>query len=135
MKLKSKPGGYIEYAANKELKGRGMQGDTLRPDAIFMYYTSTAEIITYSQTPTLSVGVGVAGPGYYVSGSAPVAGGKIIATSEQDGALKLVMFDTSTGKMVWSAMVEKRFKLTDDVDKIVVDYTAKIFKKYPLKKK
>ena len=32
-------------------------------------------------------------------------------------------------------MVEKTFKATDDVEKIIGDYTAKIFKKYPVKKK
>jgi hypothetical protein len=128
-------GGYIEYAANLELKNRGLKMDTLRPDAILVYYTTTEEIITYSESATLSVGVGVAGPGYYVAGSAPVAGGVITETTEQDGVLKFVMYDTKTNKMVWSASVEKRFQLTDEVEKIVVDYTTKIFKKYPLKKK
>jgi hypothetical protein len=128
-------GGYIMHAANKELEGRGLNGDTLRPDAIFIFYTSMQEITTYSQSPTLSVGVGVAGPGYYMSGSAPVAGGKITETIEQNGVLKIVMYDTKTGKMVWSGMVKKKFKLTDEVEKIVVNYTVKIFKKFPVKKK
>src|SRR5689334_999322 len=30
-------GGYITYAANQELKNRGMKLDTLRPDAIFIF--------------------------------------------------------------------------------------------------
>jgi hypothetical protein len=128
-------GGYIVYAANKELASRGLKMDTLKPDAIFVFYTSVEEITTYSQSATLSVGVGVAGPGYYVSGAAPVAGGKITASTEEDGVLKYVMYDTETSKMVWSGMVEKRFKLTDDVEKIIGDYTVKIFKKYPVKKK
>jgi hypothetical protein len=128
-------GGYIVYAANKELAGRGLKMDTLKPDAIFVFYTSVEEITTYSQSATLSVGVGVAGPGYYVSGAVPVAGGKITATTEEDGVLKYVMYDTGTSKMVWSGMVGKRFKLTDDVEKIIADYTTKIFKKYPVKKK
>ena len=128
-------GGYIVYAANKELAARGMKVDTLRPDAIFVFYTSVEEITTYSQSATLSMGVGVAGPGYYVSGSAPIAGGKITETIEEDGVLKYVMYDTETKDMVWTGMVEKRFKLTEDVEKIISDYTVKIFKKYPVKKK
>ena len=128
-------GGYIVYSANKELAARGLKVDTLRPDAIFVFYTSVQEITTYSQSAMLSVGVGVAGPGYYVSGSTPVAGGNIIATTEEDGVLKYTMYDTETRKMVWSGMVEKTFKLTDDVEKIIGDYTVKIFKKYPVKKK
>lgn len=128
-------GGYIVYSANKELAARGLKVDTLRPDAIFVFYTSVEEITTYSQSAMLSVGVGVAGPGYYVSGSAPVAGGKISATTEEEGVLKYVMYDTETKKMVWSGMVEKTFRLTDDIEKIISDYTTKIFKKYPVRKK
>ena len=128
-------GGYIVYAASKELASRGLKVDTLKPDAIFVFYTTVEEITTYSQSATLSMGVGVAGPGYYVSGSAPVAGGKITATTQEEGALKYAMYDTQTGKMVWSGMAEKTFELTDDIEKIIGDYTVKIFKKYPVKAK
>ena len=128
-------GGYIVYAANKELAARGLKMDTLRPEAIFVFYTTVEEITTYSQSATLSMGVGVAGPGYYVSGYAPVAGGKITETTEEEGVLKYVMYDTQTRKLVWSGMVEKTFKLTDDIEKIIGDYTVKIFKKYPVKVK
>ena len=128
-------GGYIVHVANQELRSRGLTLDTLRPHAIFVFYTDVQEITTYSQSATLSLGVGVAGPGYYISGSAPVAGGKITASTEQDGMLKYVMYDTETQKIVWTGMVEKTFKATDDVEKIIGDYTAKIFKKYPVKKK
>ena len=127
-------GGTIMHTANLELAGRKMKQDTLQPDAIFMFYTTIEEITTYSQSPTLSVGVGVAGPGYYVAGSAPVAGGKITATTEEDGSLKYVMYDTQTGNLVWSGMVEKTFKLSDDVEKLLVDNTVRIFKKFPVKK-
>ncbi len=81
------------------------------------------------------MGVGVAGPGYYVSGSGPVAGGKITASTQEEGVLKYAMYDTETKKLVWSGMVEKQFKMTDDIEKILGEYTAKIFKKYPVKKK
>jgi len=127
-------GGYIMHAANQELTSRGLKMDTLKPDLIAVFYTSVEEITVYSQSATLSVGVGVAGPGYYVSGYAPVAGGKITESTEEDGMLKYVIFDTQTREMIWTGMVEKRFKLTDDVEKIIADYTVKIFKKYPVKK-
>jgi Domain of unknown function (DUF4136) len=126
--------GAINLAANKALTDIGLKQDAKNPDAIFMYYTGVEEITKYSQSPTLSVGVGVAGPGYYVAGSAPVAGGKITATTEEDGSMKFVMYDTQTKKMVWSGSANKTFKMSDDVEKIVMDYTAKIFKKYPIKK-
>jgi hypothetical protein len=134
--------GTIVYAVNQELKTRGLVMDTLKPDAIFMFYTSMEEITTYSQSATLSVGVGIRAPGYYpgyhsgyyLAASAPVAGGQITTTTEQEGALKYVMFDTHTGKLAWSGMLEKTFKLSDDVEKIVLDATVKIFKKFPMKK-
>ncbi|MEJ1240943.1 DUF4136 domain-containing protein [Chryseolinea sp. T2] len=126
--------GSITYAANAELKSRGMAMDTLKPDAVFLFFTSVEEITTYSQTPTLSLGLGVAGPGYYVAGSAPVAGGKIIEKTEADGVLKFAMYDTETRKQVWTGMVNKTFNPSDDVSELVMEYTAKIFKKYPLKK-
>ncbi|MBP9924726.1 MAG: DUF4136 domain-containing protein [Cyclobacteriaceae bacterium] len=128
-------GGTITYAANQELKSRGLKIDTLQPDAIFVFYTSTDEIIQYSQSPTLSIGVGVAGPGYYVGGSAPVAGGKITETSMEDGSLKYSMYDTQTKKLVWSGSVEKTFNRADDIPKMLSDYTTRIFKKSPIKKK
>lgn len=128
-------GGTITYAANQELKSRGFTLDAANPDAIFVFYTSVHEITTYSQSPTLSVGVGVAGPGYYVGGSAPVAGGKITATTQEDGTLKYAMYDTETKKQVWWGMVEKKFKMSDDIQKLLMDNTAKIFAKYPVKKK
>jgi hypothetical protein len=128
-------GGYVMLYADQELAARGMKTDTLQPDAIFVFYTSVEEITRYSQSATLSVGVGVAGPGYYVGGYAPVAGGNITATTVEDGSLKFVMYDTDTKKMVWSGMAEKQFKLTDDVIQIIQSYTGKIFKKFPVKKK
>jgi hypothetical protein len=127
-------GGSILHDANKELQGRGMKLVKEHPEAVFMFFTSVDEITRYSQSPTLSIGVGVGGPGYYVSGAAPVAGGKITSTIEQEGALKYVMYDTETGKMVWSGEATKTFKLSDDIMKIISDYTIRIFKKYPIKK-
>lgn len=126
--------GAITLAANQELTSRGLKMSTENPDAIFMFYTGIEEITKYSQSPTLSIGVGVAGPGYYVAGSAPVAGGKITATTVEDGTLKFVMYDTESKKLVWSGMANKQFKMSADIEKMVMDYTVKIFKKFPVKK-
>jgi len=126
--------GTITYAANTELKSRGLKMDTIRPDAIFVFNTQVHEITKYSQSPTLSVGVGVAGPGYYAGGSVPVAGGEITASTEEDGILAYDMYDTSNGKLVWTASTEKTFKMSDDLKKLLVDATTNIFKKLPIKK-
>ena len=124
--------GYITHAANEQLKARGMTLSN-QPDVVLVYQTSVEEITTYSQSATLSVGVGVAGPGYYVAGSAPVAGGKITASTQEDGAIGFSMYNTHTGKLVWSGSVSKTFKMTDDIPKIIANYTKKIFKKLPKK--
>jgi hypothetical protein len=128
-------GGTIMYMANQELKSRGLRMDTLKPDAIFVFGTQVDEITKYSQSATLSVGVGVAGPGYYVGGSVPVAGGKITASTSEEGILSYTMYDTHTTKMVWAANAEKTFKMSDDLNKIIEDTTKKIFKKLPIKPK
>jgi hypothetical protein len=61
-------GGTILYFANQEIKSRGLIMDTLKPDAIFVFGTNVNEITKYSQSATLSVGIGVGVPGYYVGG-------------------------------------------------------------------
>lgn len=126
--------GLITYAANRELAGKGLKVDAVQPDVIFVFNTSVEEMTRYSQSPTLSIGVGVAGPGYYVAGMAPVAGGKITATTETDGLLSYDMYDAKTGKLVWTASADKTFKMSDDLEKIISDVTQKIFKKLPIKK-
>src|SRR5688572_8912871 len=118
-------GGYVMLYANQELTSRGLIGDTLKPDAIFVFYTSVEEITKYSQSPTLSVGVGVGGPGYYVAGYAPVAGGNITASTVEDGSLKFAMYDTETKKQIWTGRVSKQFKISDDVVQLINTYTAK----------
>jgi hypothetical protein len=70
-----------------------------------------------------------------MAGYAPVAGGTITASTEEDGILKYAMYDTQTGNLVWSGMVEKQFKLTDDITQILDEYTTRIFKKFPIQKK
>ena len=134
-------GGYVEKAANEELKSRGLNLVKENPDAVLLFFTSSEEFIQYSESATLSVGVGVGvgypgyyGGGYYVGGSVPVAGGKVTATVKADGSLGYSMYDNSTGKLVWTGKVEKKFKLSDDIAKMIEDYTIKIFKKYPVKK-
>ena len=127
--------GTITYAANQELKNKGMKIDTLKPDAIFVFETNVKDITIYTQGATLSMGVSAMGPGYYVNGSAPVAGGKITESTMEGGTLMYVMYDTSTGKLVWSGKVEKKFHMSDDIQRMINDYTKRIFKKLPIKNK
>lgn len=126
--------GLITHTANEELAARGLRQVNEQPDAIFIFYTSVEEFTKYSESATLSVGVGVAGPGYYVGGSAPVAGGKITATEMEDGSLSYAMYDVKTRKLIWSGRVDKKFKQSEDVQKLITYNTKLIFKKLPIKK-
>ena len=107
----------------------------LQPQAIFVFDTMVKDFTVYKQGATLSLGVAVAGPGYYVGGSAPVAGGKITESTIQGGQLVYAMYDAKNKSLIWSGRVETEFKLSDDIQKMIFDYTKKIFKKFPIKKK
>ncbi|MBL7857593.1 MAG: DUF4136 domain-containing protein [Cyclobacteriaceae bacterium] len=128
-------GGLIMYSANQQLQKKGMTVDTTEPDAIFIFNTKVEEKVKYSQSPTLSVGVGIAGPGYYVGGSAPVAGGEITESSYENGMLSFDMYDAKTGDLLWSGGTTKSFTQADDIEKIITTSTDKIFRKFPRKNK
>lgn len=128
-------GGFIMYTANQELKNKGMVVDTIRPAAIFVFNTKVQEKTKYSQSATISVGVGVAGPGYYAGGMAPVAGGEIKESFYQHGSLSFEMFDSQSGHLVWTGGDKRDFTNSDDIQKMISASVKKIFKKLPTKKK
>jgi hypothetical protein len=128
-------GGFIMHTANQELKSKGMAVDTIQPAAIFMFHTKVEDKTKYTQSPTLSVGIGVAGPGYYVGGMAPVAGGEIKESYYQNGALAFEMFDTQSGHLIWTGGDKKDFTNSDDIQKMITTSVKKIFKKLPIKAK
>jgi len=128
-------GGFIMYTVNEELKNKGMRIDTVRPSAIFVFHTKVLEKTKYSQGATLSVGVGVAGPGYYAGGMAPVAGGKIKESFYQNGSLSFEMFDSQSGHLIWTGGEKRDFTNADDIQKMITASVKKIFKKLPIKPK
>ena len=128
-------GGLIVYAANEQLKAKGMRPDSIAPDAIFVFHTKVEDEVKYTQSPTLSVGVAVAGPGYYAGGSAPVAGGKVTAHQYEDGEIVFEMYDAQTEKLVWKGGDRKNFTMSEDIQAIIQTAIRKIFKKFPVKHK
>jgi len=127
--------GLIIYSADAELAKKGMKLDVNNPDALFMYETMIAEKVKYSQSPTLSVGVGVAGPGYYVGGSAPVAGGHITASTYEEGTLVFSMHDTRTGNKIWHGGATETLTASGDIEKTIKNAVKWIFVKLPVKHK
>lgn len=126
--------GTIEYHANAELKKRGLSLDTREPDAVFMFDTHVEDRITYSQSPTLSLGVAYGGPGYYVGGSAPVAGGQITANEFKEGMLVIEMFDMTSKQRVWRGVADSKLDNSTDIQAVIQNAIKTMFTTLPVKK-
>ena len=127
--------GTIYLHSNEELKKKGMVRVTSKPDAVFMFDTQTEDRTKYTQAPTVSVGVGFGGPGYYVGGSVPVVGGQITATPYQDGRLIIEMFYARSHKLIWRGWGEKSIDSNADMDNAIKWVTKSILDKLPVKHK
>lgn len=126
-------GGYIVYVSDEELKKKGMTLDTAQPDAVFMFESHLEEKVKYSQSPTVNVGVGYGGPGYYVGGSVPVAGGELVATSYGEGLLVINMYDRRTGKQLWMGGAKKSISNSEDIEDVIKIAVRSIFFRLPVK--
>lgn len=125
----------ITRSADAELAKKGMKLDVSNPDALFMYDTQVSEKVKYTQSPTVSVGIGFGGPGYYVGGMAPVAGGHVTASSYEEGTLVFNMFDTKTGNKIWHGGATKVIDSTTDMERTIQTAVRYIYMRLPLKVK
>jgi hypothetical protein len=128
-------GGFIVHSANIELEKKGMEVNTSQPDALFMFETQMEDKVEYTQSPTLSVGVGYGGPGYYVGGSMPVAGGNIKASPYKEGMLIINMYDRRTGDLIWTGGAKKSLTDATDVEEVIKTAVKFIFVRLPIKHK
>lgn len=128
-------GELIMYSANEQLKKKGMVIDTLSPQALFVFDTRIEDKVKYTQSPTVSVGVGFGGPGYYVGGAAPVAGGQVTASTYEEGTLVIDMYDTKKGGLIWRGGARKALTMSDDMEATVKTAVRYIFMRLPLKHK
>jgi hypothetical protein len=112
-----------------------MTVDVSQPDAVFMFVSGIDEKVQYTQAPTMSVGVGYGGPGYYVGGYAPVAGGQIRSSIYEEGLLVMHMYDTKTGKLLWTGGAKKTLNANEDVEPVIKSAIKFIFVKLPIKHK
>jgi hypothetical protein len=126
---------YILDLANKELEKKGFILDVNNPDAVFLFDTQIDNKIAYSQTPQVSVGVGVAGPGYYVGGAVPVAGGNIIEEQYQEGLLFIEMFDSKTNNLVWKGWAQEEVNIYTNGEDLLQRAVTQIFMRLPVKHK
>jgi hypothetical protein len=128
-------GNFIVQTADTELKKKGMSVDIRNPDALFVFETKIEEKAKYTRAPVVGVGVGLAGPGYYVGGAAPIAGGELLSSTYEEGLLYFNMHDTKTGKLIWSGGATKPLKNSDNVEQIIKAAVKNIFKELPIKHK
>jgi hypothetical protein len=127
--------GTIYLYANKELKKKGMVFVKAKPDAVFMFDTQVEDRTRYSQAPSMSVGFGYGGPGYYVGGMAPVAGGQITAVPFMQGRLIIEMFDARSGKLLWRGWADRTVDSQSDMNHLFQTAIRSILYKLPVKQK
>jgi hypothetical protein len=125
----------ITYASNNELKKKGMILDTQNPDVLFKYYLGMDQRTSYSQSPTVSVGVGVAGPYYYGGVAVPVAGGQVTEHRADEAFIYIQMFDTKTGYLLWTGGARKTVDNAADSQKNIQLALQAIFANLKIKHK
>jgi hypothetical protein len=128
-------GNLIVQVADAELQKKGMTIDVNTPDALFMFDSRVENKVQYTQSPTVSVGVGFGGPGYYVGGMAPVSGGQMRASTYEEGMLIYNMYDTRTGKLLWSGGARKEVTNSANIEATIKKAASFIFLKLPVKHK
>jgi hypothetical protein len=122
-------------AANAELEKKGMVPDPVKPDVLFRYKLGIDARTQYSQSPTVSVGVGIGGPFYYTGAAVPVSGGTIKEHRADEAFLYLQMFDTRTGYLIWSGGARKTVDNSADSQRNIKLALNAILSKLPIRHK
>ncbi len=126
---------YILDLANEELLKKGFVLDVENPDAVFQFDTQIENRVSYNQSPTVSVGIGFGGPGYYVGGAVPVSGGQITQQNYQEGILTIEMYEPKTGKLIWKGWAEEELGFETNLEEDLKKAVSFIFMKLPVKHK
>ena len=130
-------GNLIVHSADAELKKKGMTVDVKNPDALFLFESKVEEKVKYGRAAPASVDVGY--PGHTdtttLADQAPVRGGEIMPSTYDEGLLYFNMYDTKTGKRIWSGGATKALTSKDDIEKVIKTAVKNIFMKLPIKHK
>ncbi|MBX2964421.1 MAG: DUF4136 domain-containing protein [Cyclobacteriaceae bacterium] len=126
---------FIIALANAELQKKGFRQDNENPQAIFVTDTRVEDRVAYSQSPQMSVGFGVGGPGYFGAFSAPVAGGQVTEQRYQQGMLFIEMYDVKTRKLLWRGWAEKKITFRNDIEADIRKGVKDIFIRLPVRHK
>jgi hypothetical protein len=128
-------GNLIVANSNEELKKKGMVLDNKNPDAVFRFSFGLNSKVEYRQSPTVSIGVGYGGPGYYAAAAVPVAGGNVTAHRADEVFLIIEMLDTKTGYVIWTSGIRKNVDNTGDSKKNLKLAIQSIFSRLKIKHK
>jgi hypothetical protein len=123
---------FILDKANAELTKKGFVLDVENPDALFLFDTQIEDRISYSQTPSVSVGVGFGGQGYYVGGAVPVAGGDLIQENYFEGILLIGMYDAKSNSLLWKGWAEEEVSYTTNFEEDISRAVKHIFMRLPV---
>lgn len=131
----------VMYAANDNLKKKGMILEPQNPDAVFKFNIGVERKIAYSQSPTVNVGVAVGGlayyggPGYYGGVSVPVSGGNIKESCADEAFIYIQMFDTKSGALLWTGGARKTIDNSADSQKNIQLAMNAVFARLKIKHK
>ena len=131
----------VIYAANNNLKKKGMVLDNENPDVLFKFSMGFERKMAYTQSPTVSIGVAVAAPGYYARPgyyggiSVPVSGGNITEKRADEAFVYIQMFETKSGALLWSGGVRKTVENAADTQKNIQLAMNAVFARLKIKHK
>jgi hypothetical protein len=129
----------IISASAEDFKKKGMVLDEKNPDVLFRFAMGREPQVKYSESPVLSVGVGVAAPGYYgVPGyyggvAVPIAGGEVTETTEDLATLYIQMFETKSGGLLWTGGANKVVDNSANTEKNMRLALNAIYAKLPIR--
>jgi hypothetical protein len=132
-------GNLIVHSADAELQKKGMTRNVNSPDALFVFESKVEEKVKYGRAAPASVDPGYVGAYgyYYVGDQAPVRGGEIMPTEYDEGLLYFNMYDTKTGKRIWSGGATRVLTSSDNdnIEQIIKTAVKNILKELPIKHK
>ncbi|MDX5340398.1 MAG: DUF4136 domain-containing protein [Cyclobacteriaceae bacterium] len=126
---------FILEQADAQIRAKGFRLDTVNPEVLFHFDTQIEHRVAYRQSPSVSVGMGFGGPGYYVGGAVPVSGGQLIQDEFDEGMLVIEMIETATGKRLWRGWAKERIGFETDLEADLEKAIKQIFMRLPVKKK
>ena len=131
----------LKASTQRQLEARGLVRDDANPQLTVNFNARLDDKLktTTSSVPTMTMGMGYGGRGYYgyrggMYSTWPMYQDQTTVRQYKEGTLNIDIVDRARKQLVWEAVVtdtitdKKRDKLDDTIEK----YVAAAFKKYPV---